>query len=94
MQVSNNDELEGRQTHYFIGRIQASSGWRAASASAQETGRVAAVQALVREAQEYDADAIVGLKCAVDDIQRPDFDGTHLQRVTATGIAVKFAEPP
>ncbi len=92
MQVSDTNELEGSRPHHMIGQIRASSGWCAANASAEESGRLAAIQALVREAQEYGADAIIGLDFAVDDIQRPDFDGTHLQRVTAIGVAVKFAE--
>jgi uncharacterized protein YbjQ (UPF0145 family) len=47
---------------------------------------------LIREAQEYDADAIIGLDFEVDAIKRADLDGAPLQRIAATGIAVKFAE--
>jgi hypothetical protein len=92
MQVSHTNELEGGRRHYSIGRIKASCPWRAVNAHGDEADRLAAIQALIREAQEYDADAIVGLDFEVDGIKRADFDGTHLQRIAATGIAVKFAE--
>lgn len=92
MQVSHTNELEGGRRHYSIGRIKASRPWRAVNAHGDEADRLAAIEALVREAQEYDADAIVGLDFEVDGVKRADFDGTHLQRIAATGIAVKFAE--
>jgi uncharacterized protein YbjQ (UPF0145 family) len=92
MQVSHTQELEDGRSHYSIGRIKASSAWRAPSAAAAEAGRIAAVRALIREAQEYGADAIIGLDFEVDAIKRADLDGAPLQRVAATGIAVKFAQ--
>ncbi len=91
MQVSRTNTLEGGRQHSSIGRIKASSGWRAVNASAAEADRLAAVQALIREAQEYDADAIIGLDFEVDGLKSADIDGTPPQRVAATGIAVKFA---
>ena len=92
MQVSYTNELEDGRSHYSIGRIKASSSWRAANAPGAEGDRQAAIRALIREAQEYDADAIIGLDFEVDAIKRADLDGAPLQRVAATGIAVKFAE--
>jgi hypothetical protein len=92
MQVSQTNELEGGRSHYSIGRIKASSGWRAASVFTDEADRLAAVRALIREAQEYDADAIIGLDFEIDAIKRADLDGAPLQRIAATGIAVKFAQ--
>jgi uncharacterized protein YbjQ (UPF0145 family) len=92
MQVSRTNELEDGRSHYSIGRIKASSAWRAATASSTEADRMAAVRALIREAQEYDADAIIGLDFEVDAINRPDLDGAPLRRIAATGIAVKFAQ--
>jgi uncharacterized protein YbjQ (UPF0145 family) len=50
------------------------------------------VQELICEAQEYGADAIIGLEFHVDDIKRADIEGTALQRVAVRGIAVKFAD--
>jgi uncharacterized protein YbjQ (UPF0145 family) len=51
---------------------------------------LAAVRALIREAEEYEADAIVGLDFEVDSINCTDIGGAPLQRVAATGIAAKF----
>ena len=47
--------------------------------------------ALVREAAEYDADAIVDVRFEVDDVKGVDIEGVALQRVTVTGLAVRFA---
>jgi uncharacterized protein YbjQ (UPF0145 family) len=92
MQVSRTNTLEGRRGHISIGRIRASSSWRAVDGSAAEADRQAALQALIREAQEYDADAIIGLDFEVDGVRSADIEGAQLQRVAAVGIAVKFAE--
>ncbi len=75
-----------------IGRIRACSGWRAADASTSDEDRRAAVDALVREAQDCEADAIVGLDFEVEGIRSADVEGVPLRRIAATGIAVKFAE--
>ena len=83
--------LDGRG-HRSIGRIRASSPWRAVNAFAVEADRLAALHALIREAEEYDADAIVGLDFEIDRLKRAASDGATLQRMAATGIAIKFAE--
>jgi uncharacterized protein YbjQ (UPF0145 family) len=89
VQVSHTNRLEGGRRHHSIGRIRAFSGWRAVAA-ASDADRAAADQALIREAEEYEADAIVGLNFEIDGLKCADLDGTRLQRVAATGIAVKF----
>jgi uncharacterized protein YbjQ (UPF0145 family) len=92
MQVSRANRLEGGRNHRSIGRIKAAAGWRAVDASVNEAERLEAVQALIREAQEYDADAIVGLNFEVDAVKSADIGAVPLQRIAATGIAVKFDE--
>jgi uncharacterized protein YbjQ (UPF0145 family) len=92
MQVTRTHKLEGGRRHRSIGRIRASSAWRAVGAAVAEGDREAAVQALIREAQDYDADAIIALDFEVDGVKCADIGGAPLQRVAATGIAVKFAE--
>jgi uncharacterized protein YbjQ (UPF0145 family) len=92
MQVSHTNELEGGGRRYSIGRIKASSPWRAVIAHMGEPDRLAAIQALIREAREYDADAIIDLDFEIDGVRSADFDGADLQRVAATGIAVKYVE--
>ncbi len=76
-----------------IGRIKACSGWRAANASTAEADPRAAVDALIHEAQDYDADAVIGLdfEVEVEGIKSADV-GISLRRIAATGIAVKLAE--
>ncbi len=92
MQVSQSNKLDGGRGHYSIGRIKAASGWRAANAAGAEADRLAAVQALIRAAEDYDADAIIGLDFEVDGLERADIDGAPLRRIAASGIAVKFAD--
>ena len=92
MQVSRTNILVGGRGHHTIGRIKACSGWRAANAPAVNADRLAALRALIREAEEYEADAIVGLDFEVDSVNCADIGGAPLRRVAATGIAVKFDE--
>ena len=92
MQVSRTNELKGGRAYYSIGRIKASSGWCAVKAHGSGGARLEALWALVSEAQEFYADAVVDLSFEVEAIRRPDFDGAPLRRIAAAGIAVKFAE--
>jgi hypothetical protein len=92
MQVSETNELEDGRSHVSIGRITAASGWRAADAPGADNDRLAAIQALIKAAEDYEADAIIGVDFEIDAIKRADIDGAMLRRVAATGIAVKFAE--
>jgi hypothetical protein len=92
MLLSRNKALEDGRRYYSIGCIMATSKWRPISVVGVEVDRLAAVQALIREAQEYDADAIVDLDFQVDGVMRDDIDGAPLQRVAAKGIAVRFSQ--
>jgi hypothetical protein len=56
MQISHTHKL----ADYSIGRIRAAAEWRAANAPGGQADRLTAVQELIREAQEYGADAIIG----------------------------------
>jgi uncharacterized protein YbjQ (UPF0145 family) len=75
-----------------IGRIRATTRWRAAGEPGAEADRKAALEALTREAEEYGADAVIDVRFEVDDCKGCDIDGVQLQRVTATGLAVRFAQ--
>jgi uncharacterized protein YbjQ (UPF0145 family) len=91
MQVSFSSGLDdGRETR-AIGRVRASARWRAASPPGSDAEREAVVEALKREAAEYGADAIVDVRFEVDAVSGADIDGVALQRVTVTGMAVRFA---
>ena len=91
MRISFTDHVDGKSVLYPIGRVRAVSGWRAASAVGDAKARDAALQALMREAAEYDADAIIGVSYEVDGGNALDLADVDLTRVVATGIAVKLA---
>jgi phage terminase large subunit-like protein len=92
MQISQTCKLADGRGHYPIGRIRAAAEWRAANAPGGQADRFTAVRELLREAQEYGADAIIGLEFHIHDVKRADVEGPALERVAVTGIAVKFAE--
>jgi len=92
MQVSRTNELEGGRAYHLIGRIKASSGWHAVNAHGSGMDRVEALWALVSEAREFYADAVIDLSFEVEAIRRPNFEGAPLRRIAATGVAVRFAE--
>ena len=92
MQVSRTNELKDGRAYYSIGRIKASAGWRAANAPGTEGDHLEALWALVNEAQEFCADAIVDLSFEFEAIRRDEFGYATLRRTAATGIAVRFAE--
>jgi uncharacterized protein YbjQ (UPF0145 family) len=92
MQVSRTNELEGGRAYHSIGRIKASSGWRGADAHGSEKDRLEALRALVSEAREFYADAVIDLSFEVEATGHPDYERATLRRMAATGIAVRFTE--
>jgi uncharacterized protein YbjQ (UPF0145 family) len=90
MQVSFTDDLEDGRAKTVIGRIKATSRWRAADGIGSEAERKAAIEALMREAAEYGADAVVDVRFELNGVKGHDIDGVALQRVTVTGLAVRF----
>ena len=91
MQVSFSDGLDDGRPVTAIGRIQATTRWRAAGEPGADADRKAAIEALKREAEEYGADAVVDVRFQVDGCKGCDIEGVLLQRITATGLAVRFA---
>ena len=83
-------DLDGGRPMTAIGRIRATTRWRAAGDPDPEADREAAIEALTREAEEYGADAVVDVRFEVDGVKGPDVEDVDLQRVTATGLAVRF----
>jgi uncharacterized protein YbjQ (UPF0145 family) len=92
MQVSFAAALDDGRRTVAIGRIRASGPWRAAGLASVEADRETAVEALRREAEDYGADALVDVGFEVDGCNGYDVNGVQLQRVTATGLAVRFAQ--
>jgi uncharacterized protein YbjQ (UPF0145 family) len=91
MQVSFAAALDDGRRTIAIGRISAKGPWRAAGASA-EADRQAAIVALRREAEEYGADSVVDVQFEIEGCKGCEIDGLRLERVTASGLAVRFAE--
>ncbi len=92
MQVSFAAALDDGRRTIAIGRVRATAPWRAAGGPGGEADRKAAIQALTREAAEFGADAVLDVQFEVDGCKGCDIDGIQLQRVTATGLAVRFAQ--
>jgi uncharacterized protein YbjQ (UPF0145 family) len=91
MYMSFSSDLDGGRPMTAIGRIRAATQWRAAGDPGAEADRQTAIEALTREAEEYGADAVVDVRFEVDGCKGCDIDGVALQRVTATGLAMRFA---
>ena len=92
MRISFTDEITDGRILYPIGRVRAGRSWHAEGVNGNDGDRKdAALQALIREAQEHDADAIIGVDYEIDGAHLTDLTSIGLQRVTATGIAVKLA---
>lgn len=92
MLISATDEIEGGRIGSEIGRIEAASSWHADGFETQEVElRQSALQALIRRAEDVDADAIVGVEYDVDAGHPMTEGGTAMQRVRVRGVAVTLA---
>ncbi len=89
MQVSSEFQVAHGRIVKEIGRITAASGWHVAGSDAGQHER--ALKRLIEAAKEFDADAIIGVDYAVDGARAVDLAECPVQRVQATGIAVKLA---
>jgi uncharacterized protein YbjQ (UPF0145 family) len=76
-----------------IGKIRAASNWYGERAHASDaTYKEKALEHLINAAEDVEADAIVGVEYAVDHVDAGDTPGSApLQRIFATGLAVKFS---
>jgi Putative heavy-metal-binding len=92
MRISSTGGIEGRRVLYSIGKIKAATAWHAASGSpTQDNWREVALGELIREAEDIDADAIIGLDYETDGIIPDSETGIRLKRILATGMAVKLS---
>jgi putative heavy-metal-binding protein len=91
MYLSFSNGLDDGRPMTAIGRIRAPTRWRAAGDPGAEADRQEAIEALKREAEEYGADAVIEVRFEVDGVKGPEVEGVALQRLTATGLAVRFA---
>ena len=92
MLISEKDAIEGARVLYPLGRIKAASAWHAAGfVPASDNWRERVLQDLISRAEDIDADAIIGVDYAIEPVEARDERGIELERVYATGIAVKLA---
>ena len=92
MRVSFGQTLDGGWATTAIGQIRAAGRWRGSDGFVIETEREAALELLKREAAEYGADGIVGVRFETDEVRNSEIDGVALRRVTAMGLAVRIAQ--
>ena len=93
MLVSEKDAIEGARILYPIGRIKAATSWHAVGhAPLAGNWRERVLQDLIRRAEDVDADAVVGVNYKVEPVEGRDEHGLGLERVCATGIAVRLAQ--
>jgi hypothetical protein len=78
-----------------LGKIRAASNWYGRRAAVDdEPYREKALEKLINAAEDIDADAIVGVEYSIDQVEASDIPGrAPLQRIFATGMAVKIPAP-
>ncbi len=92
MLISEKDAIEGARVLYPIGKIRAASSWHASGqAPVSDNWRERVLQDLIRRAEDVDADAIIAVDYVIDAVTRQDESGVELERICATGIAVRLA---
>ena len=92
MLISEKDAIEGARVLYPLGKIRAASSWHAVGyVPTSDNWRERVLQDLIRRAEDIDADAIIGVDYVVEPVEGRDESGIELERVCATGIAVKLA---
>jgi uncharacterized protein YbjQ (UPF0145 family) len=91
MRISATDDIEGSRILYPIGKIEAASAWHATGTEYPGNWRQKMLDELVRRAEDVDADAIIAVDYAIDSVDPHDESGVELQRILATGIAVKLS---
>ena len=92
MHLSETSHIKGVRMMHPIGRISATSHWFASlDAPAEARERQLALERLMREAQDYEADALIEVEFAKDQIAICDLASRILHRITARAVAVRIA---
>jgi uncharacterized protein YbjQ (UPF0145 family) len=92
MRISSTNAIEGGRILHMIGKITAASVWHSANgAPLQGNWRELILRELIRRAEDIDADAIIGVNYETDGVVPVDETGVRLQRILATGTAVKLS---
>jgi uncharacterized protein YbjQ (UPF0145 family) len=91
MEVSFSGVLADGRPHHAIGRVKAVGRWRAAVEPHLEADRAAVLSALMREAEDYGAEALTEVSFEIEEAPGADIDRVGRRRVVAIGSAVRFA---
>jgi uncharacterized protein YbjQ (UPF0145 family) len=91
MQVVTTQELAGATIVRTIGKISAVSHWHGCEVGGEDTFRDQALAALVEQAKEYDANAILGVRYDTCEAEYLDLSGVPVRQTRVWGIAVKTA---
>ena len=75
-----------------IGKITAATGWRGWADADAEAARKQALHTLMREAEEYGADAITDVAFEIETLAGVDVETPSLRRIIATGQAVRYSQ--
>ena len=89
MRISFTDQIEGSSVLYPIGPVEAGSPWF--GQADRETLQQQALQALINQAHEVDADALIGVRYSETGVMMEDLAPVPLKRISAHGIAVRLA---
>jgi uncharacterized protein YbjQ (UPF0145 family) len=89
MQVSFTGSLQAGRAAKTIGRIKVVGRWRGVDEPATEADRRALLRDLTREAEDYGADALIGVRSEAE--ETAECDGVSLRRLVASGSAVQTA---
>jgi uncharacterized protein YbjQ (UPF0145 family) len=92
MRISFTDEIEDGRVVQAIGKITAATAWHASGAKpVNGDWQAIALRELIRKAEDFEADAIIAVDYEVNGVEATDLAPVPLQRIAATGIAVKLA---
>ena len=92
MRISFNQQVEGGRVVRSYGRVCAATTWHAPGAPcARGDWKAEALRALVGAAEDFEADALIDVAYELDGVVATDLGAFPLQRVMATGVAVKLA---
>ena len=81
MEVSFAADLDDGRPLTPIGRVRATTRWRAAGGDGADAERQAAIEALTCEAAEYGADAVVDVQFEIDGVKGADIDGVAVRSI-------------
>lgn len=91
MQVSFTASFDSAREQHTIGRLTAYSPWRAADRALGGLDREIATRALVRAAEDCEADGVAEVAYAIEECRSGECAGLTLRRIVATGRAVRLA---